>query len=254
MATDRMITVRQPNIEYEQKGITKALEISPSCLAATAGSALAFSPILRDAVLEINKKSINDISQIAEIVRKCYSGHRSKKLEENVLSSVGLSLQGFYQTNQALQPQLAATLFQAMQRFNYQLWILIAGTDEHGGHLWHIENPGKKECLDNIGFHAVGSGQHHAISTFIANEFEPTIDLSHGLAITFEAKKRSEKATGVGKLTDIVIISENGHKRLNEKEISQLETLYAERVDIEKKAIKTIDKKLEELDFLSNYQ
>ena len=117
MATDRMITIRQPNIEYEQKGITKALEISPSCLAATAGSALAFSPILRDAVIEINKKSIKDISQIAEVVKKCYSGYRNQKLEENVLSPVGLSLQGFYQTNKALQPQLAATLFQAMQRF-----------------------------------------------------------------------------------------------------------------------------------------
>jgi hypothetical protein len=44
--------------------------------------------------------------------------------------------------------------------------------------LWHIENPGSKECLDNIGFHAVGSGQHHAVSTFITNEFEPIIDLS----------------------------------------------------------------------------
>ena len=65
-----------------------------------------------------------------------------------------------------------------MQRYNYQLWILIAGVDDHGSHLWHIENPGSKECLDNIGFHAVGSGQHHAVSTFITNEFEPIIDLS----------------------------------------------------------------------------
>jgi 20S proteasome alpha/beta subunit len=254
MATDRMITVRIPNIEYEQTGITKALEITPNCLAATAGSALAFIPVLRKAMLEITQGSIKDVSTIAERIRVSYVSYRNQKLEEEILSSVGLSLQSFYQSNQVLQPQLAASLFQAMQRYNYELWILIAGVDDLGGHLWHIENPGNKACLDNIGFHAVGSGQHHAVSTFIANEFDPTIDLSHGLAITFEAKKRSEKATGVGKLTDIVIISETKHRRLGDNEIAQLEEIYKKRIDTEKDILKGLDEKIKNLSFLSEYQ
>ena len=81
MATDRMITVRMPNIEYEQSGITKAVEITPTCLAATAGSALAFTPVLRDAINEISSQSIKDTSSIAETVRKYYVIHRNKKVE-----------------------------------------------------------------------------------------------------------------------------------------------------------------------------
>ena len=74
------------------------------------------------------------------------------------------------------------------------------------------------------------------------------------MAITFEAKKRSEKATGVGKLTDIVIISEKGHKRLSDAEIAQLEKIYEARIQIEKKVVKELEEKIVGLDFLSEYQ
>ena len=250
IATDRMITVIRPNIEYEQKGITKAIELTSNCVAATAGSALAFNPVFREACVGIEKDSVKNISKIADIVRRSYVNQRNLKLEEEILSSVGLSLQGYYQNNQMLQPQIAAALLQQMQRYNYQLWILIAGIDDHGGHLWHIENPGRKACFDNIGFHAVGSGDHHAVSTFIANDFDPTIDLSHGLAIVYEAKKRSEKATGVGKLTDIMIVSKDGLQRLKDDEIVKLEEIYTKRIDIEKTIIKELDKMIDDLEFI----
>ena len=250
VVTDRMITVIVPNIEYEQRGRTKAIEVTPNCIATTAGSALAYTPIFRDAKIDIDKGSIKAIGAIAEITRRSYTKARDQVLEEAILGSVGLSLDTFYERNKDLQPSLAANIFQRMQTFKHPLWIIIAGADDTGGHIWHIETPGRKVSFDNMGFHAIGSGQHHAISTFIANEFDPTIDLSHGVAIAFEAKRRSEKATGVGKSTDLLIIDKNGHRRLTDKEIEKLNEIYEKRLEIEKAAVTELDKMIKNLAFL----
>jgi len=126
VATDRMLTVLLPNIEFESD-YAKATKITKNCIAATAGSAITYTPIFRDAGIEIARDSTHDIDKIAEFTRNSYFKVRNKKLEEVILFPVGLNLQNFYQANQALQPQLVSALTQNMQRYNYQLWILISG-------------------------------------------------------------------------------------------------------------------------------
>lgn len=247
VAADRMITVTLPNIEYEQT-TPKIVQITANCVAATAGSALAYTPIFKEAEAEIKKASITDIGQIVEHTRNSYVKMRNKKLDENILASVGLNLNSFYQMNQALQPSIAQSLMQNISKFNYALWILVGGADHNGGHIYRIENPGRSECFDVIGFHAIGSGEHHAISAFIANDFEPSIDLKHGLAITYEAKKRSEKATGVGPQTDIYIIQNDKSVKLPDTFIANLEKAYQEKVNSEKKARVDVDGIINALD------
>jgi len=245
-----MITLLQPNIEYEQKEVLKAIEITPTCFAATAGSAIAFTEVLSEALVEIDKDSIKNIKLITECIRRSYVNCRMGKVDEQILLPLGLNIQQYWQMNQAISPQVVALLLGNIRNYHHQLWVLIGGVDDHGGHLWNIENPGTKACLDSIGFLAIGSGQDHAYSTFITNQFSPSMDLSHGLAITFEAKKRSEKATGVGELTDILIIYRDGYKRLSDDEIKQLNEIYDLRIEGEKNAIKEIDRLIDQLDIL----
>jgi 20S proteasome alpha/beta subunit len=245
-----MITVSLPNIEYEQT-TPKIVEITKNCVAATAGSALAYTPIFREAKAEIEKASITDLAQIVDHTRNAYTKMRNKKIDENILASVGLNLQHFYQMNQALQPGIAQALLQNISKFNYALWILFGGVDQNGGHIYRMENPGRYECFDVIGFHAIGSGEHHAISAFIANDFESNIDLKHGLAITFEAKKRSEKATGVGPQTDIYIVQNDHSVKLPDACISELEKVYQEKIKSEKKARSDVESLVNALDLNS---
>jgi 20S proteasome alpha/beta subunit len=218
---------------------------------ATAGSALAYTPIFREAKAEIEKTSATDIGQIVEHTKNAYIKMRNKKLEEQILASIGLNLSSYYQMNQALQPALAQALLQNISKFNYGLWILFGGVDDNGAHIYRMENPGRYECFDVIGFHAIGSGEHHAISTFIGSDFEPNIDLRHGLAITFEAKKRSEKATGVGPQTDICIVQKDKMVQLPEQMIAELEKTYQEKIKSEKKARADVDNLINALDLNS---
>lgn len=247
MVTDRMITVTLPNIEYEQT-TPKLTQITKNCAAATAGSALAYTPIFRDAKADIERASITDVGSIVQVTRNSYVKVRNQKLNENILNSVGLNLQQYYQANQALQPTIAGALLQNMGRFNYMLWLLIGGVDDAGGHIHIITNPGRTECYDIIGFHAIGSGEHHAISTFISNNYQSSIDLRHGLFLAYEAKKRSEQATGVGEQTDVWLIQKEQISRFSQETVDKLDKIYTSKRQKESNIMATLEKQLLELD------
>jgi hypothetical protein len=131
VATDKMLTLTLPSIEYEAD-YDKAPQIAKNCIAATAGSAIAYSPIFRSVLSHIIQRGASDLESIAEFTRSAYGEVRNSKLNEEILSTYGLTLQSFYQTNQAIQPNLVALITQRMQAYNYNLWILLAGVDAIG--------------------------------------------------------------------------------------------------------------------------
>jgi 20S proteasome alpha/beta subunit len=215
VASDRMVTLAFPSTEFEQ-GIPKTIQVTNNCVAATAGSALAYTPIFRESQIEISNQSTNDILSIAETTRLHYVTNRNKKMDQDILSKIGINLQSFYASNRALAQEVVAQTIQAMAAYNYNLSILITGVDTSGGHIYRIDNPGRLETFDVIGHCAIGSGELHAISTFVANDYTPTLDLNHVLELTYEAKRRSEKAQGVGEKSDIYIIFQDKTIKLAE--------------------------------------
>jgi len=253
VATDRMLTVLLPNIEFETD-YDKATEITKNCIAATAGSAIAHTPLFRDAGVEIAREGTKDIDKIVEHTRNAYLKVRNKKLEEEILFPFGLTLQNYYQGQQALQPQFVNTLTQNMARYNYQLWILIAGVDEKGPHIYRIENPGKVFNYDTIGYHAIGSGELHAISTFIANGYGLKTTLQRGLAVTYEAKKRSEKAQGVGEQTDMYVVTKDNVIHLPDQAIKDLDAFYQKRLEEEERLVSEMESQILQLDIMKYVQ
>jgi 20S proteasome alpha/beta subunit len=142
-----------------------------------------------------------------------------------------------------------ALIIQRMQQYNYNLWIMIAGVDENGGHIYRIENPAVKHSFDSIGYHAIGSGEIHAITTFIANDYKvKNTPLVRGLALTYEAKKRSEKASGVGQQTDMAIIFKDKIIHLPGELIQKLEDIYQKKIEQEKKVVSDVEQMILDLD------
>ena len=86
------------------------------------------------------------------------------------------------------------------------LIVLIGGVDSRA-HLHVVGNPGSSVCFDSIGYSAIGSGMPHALITFISKGYYDVLPLNEALLIAYEAKKISEKAPGVGRITYINIIS-----------------------------------------------
>jgi len=244
-----MLTVLLPNIEFEAD-FAKATLITNNCIAATAGSAIAHTPIFREVHAQIVREGTNDIEKIVDYVRTAYAKVRNLKMEEEVLFPFGLTLQQYLQQQQALHPQLVNILVQNMSKYNYQLWILIAGVDDKGAHIYRVENPGKTLNYDTIGYHAIGSGELHSISTFIGSGYGSKTTLQKALAITFEAKKRSEKATGVGQQTDMYVLTKDTVIHLPEEAVKELDAMYQKRLEQEQKVVAEVESAISKVDIM----
>ena len=243
VCSDRMVTLSLPSTEFEHNN-PKTMKITDNCVASSAGNALGFVPIYEEVVRTIGQTSSeHSIHSIAEITKNAYVRARNDKLEQEILSTMGLSLNDFYQGNRTFAPEITANLAQSMQQYNYGLAIVIAGVDESGCHIYRIDNPGRMDSYDTIGHCAIGTGELHAISTFIANDYDSKLDVNHVVAMTYEAKRRSEKSQGVGEETDLYVVCKNNVVKMAEDTVNQLNEIYNKKTDQEKESVV----KLEEL-------
>lgn len=127
-------------------------------------------------------------------------------------------------------PEIAITLDSQIVSTEYDLEILVCGVDDEGSHIYRIFDPGVSECFDSLGFNAIGTGAIHAVSNFISHEYTSNISLEKALYITLEGKIISENAPGVGELTDIAIIDEDGIKYLTTEDIKKLEDIVSKDI------------------------
>lgn len=126
--------------------------------------------------------------------------------------------------------------------------LLLLGIDENKdgqGHIIRISNPGVWRSFDKLGFCCLGMGDNHAMSVFAWYKYTSSIALKDATYIAFEAKKRSEVAGGVGKETDMYIISKKGIKKIPDIIIEKLEAIYNERE--EEKRNRGIDERISKL-------
>jgi len=237
VASDRMVTLSIPSTEFEQN-LSKTVEITKNSVAAAAGNALAYTTIHNETLKLLQQDSTNPgIQRIAELIRRSYVKARNDKLEQDILVQFGLNMQTFYDRNQKLSPNIVANIVQAMSQYNFNLSILVAGVDSKGPHIFRVDTPGRIETFDSIGHCSVGTGELHAISTFIANDYGPDLDLDHVVAMVYEAKKKSEKAQGVGEETDICIICNDGIVKLPDDKMEKLNEFYDKKIEQEKKSV-----------------
>jgi hypothetical protein len=116
-------------------------------------------------------------------------------------------------------------------------------------HIYRIENPAVKNNFDAIGYHAIGSGDIHALSTFIVNKYEvKNTPLRRGLALAFEAKKRSERAQGVGEQTEMIVVTKDEVFRLPEEALRPLDGIYQKRLEQERKVFSEVETMIGGLD------
>jgi len=230
---DRMITSEGLSIEFEQLQC-KIHTISNSCIVMSAGDALAPTDILREAQTEVGKMTKPSISQIATIVKRKYTSNRRSTIEETVLRPRGFDdVNDFYEKMRQLPPDVYTVIDDQVVRFHIiygvRLEMIVAGTDATGAHIYQVSDPGVASCFDGLGFHAIGSGEPHAVSLITSYDYTGRFLLNQAIWVAYEAKRRSEKAPGVGKGTDICIIDESGIAHLSPKTIACLEEAFSNR-------------------------
>lgn len=246
--SDRMITISLPPIEYEY-GIPKIQELSKTCIALTAGSALAHTDLCKEVTSIVSSLSAPTIKEIAEKTVESYISQRKKKIEEEILKARGFTYDTFYPNLRNLPPEIGITIDSRIEDYDFNLEILLAGVDKDGAHIYQIDNPGTMNCFDSISYGAIGSGWHHSVYSLIEDGYTNRVPLKLAAFLIYKAKKRAESAPGVGKDSDMWIISANGVTTVKEQTIKKLEEIYEKKLEIERSRTKEIDDLINKLQF-----
>jgi len=253
MAADRMITSDYLEIEFEHPH-PKLIALTQNCVVATAGDALAPSDLYDLTRRKITRSMHTpQIAEIVSLLKDSYIELRERKIEDHILRPAGIpSIEHFYKNQQFMHPEIILKTFDEIKKFDFGVQLLIGGVDNSGSHIFAIANPGVSYNLDGLGYDAIGSGENHAILTFIGANYHSNVSFEEALYLAYKAKRISEKAPGIGKnYTDLWVIEpeeiyevpdeENGLgklKKLYSTEIKQTKIDFKQLTEIAKTNIK----------------
>ena len=239
---DRMISVEFLSLQFEQH-TRKVERIGERFVALTAGDALGHTEIIRAATQEIARLSQSTVYEVALQVERCFIEARQQLAENSTLRRIGLDYATFLEQQRNLSPELVSALMSGYQAVELDIELLLAGVDSTGGHLYLVEDPGLTTCFDSIGYTAIGSGLPHAESFLAEADYSPNISLNRAIWLGYVAKRRSERAPGVGsRYTDVLVIDEGkGVQFLDSSTLEALDSLYQQYVAGLRQATRTID-------------
>lgn len=240
IASDRMITATYPSIEFEH-AIPKFEILSPRCVALTAGSALEHTELFRHAKSELGQIANPSIAVITEKIKNRFVEQRINRAEELYLKPRGLTLRGFYENHGSISPDITMRLDNMIEKTNLELEILVCGLDYDGCHLHYILDPGTSVCFDSLGYTAIGSGAIHAVSNFIFRGTSPLTPLNETVYAVYEGKRIAENSPGVGRVTDMAILDNDGIKNLLEEDLNILKDIYEKQSDLKRKISEGLD-------------
>ncbi len=224
---DRMVSVDYLSLQFEQH--TRKVDlISQKFAVLTAGDALGHTEIIRGASLEISQLSQPSVFDVASSVEAHFIRCRQRLAENTVLRRVGLDYTTFLEHQRSLSTELVSALMSEYQGVTLGVELLIAGVDGTGAHLYMTFDPGITECFDSIGYAAIGSGLPHAESFLAEADYSPSIPVNKAIWLGYVAKRRSERAPGVGsRYTDVLVIdAEQGTRFLDEPALQKLDAIY----------------------------
>ena len=224
---DRMVSDESLSLEFEQ-ATRKIQPIGKNFAALTSGDALLHTDLLRQAEEDLSSIDQSTVREVALSVEECFMEQRNSLAEKLVMKRAGLDYNTFLDRQSDLTTELSSALIGEYQEVELGVRVLIVGVDSSGAHIYQIEDPGIATCFDSIGYAAIGSGVPHAEGFLTGEDYSPQIPMSRAIWLAYVAKRRSERAPGVGsRFTDILTIDlTNGVRFLGDSSMTQLASMY----------------------------
>jgi len=244
VVSDRMVTLgRLTEFEHE---VPKITNITDKVVALIAGDALRGSQLIRNVIeTGVAPPLVRDLAQLTAVK---YAEMRDAQIEAEVFRPRGLTRLQFYQGAApalAQQPQIFFGIDNQVATFNMNVEVIVTGIDGHGGHLFFVGNPGQTvSSFHQIGYHAIGSGALQALQSMIGFGHMSARSLHQTVFACYASKRRAEVAPGVGKDTDLAVLSNKGMFKADKTMLDSLEELYQE---YQKPASDVLMKKAEEI-------
>jgi len=175
-----------------------------------AGDSLQASTIFNNAkerARQAGKKKT--IKEIAEVISEEYKRQLRKNIETGVLNPFGLNYDTYKEALNTFPSWISVSIFTSIKNYDFEemgVEFLIFGLDEGVPHIYSVGIGGKIDCHDHIGFAIIGSGRRQALSEMTKYPYSPDIHFLESIRRIYYSKKSSERARGVGKETDLLVL------------------------------------------------
>jgi hypothetical protein len=248
-ASDRMVTAT--DIEFEPQR-PKILPLTTSIVAMLAGdSTLQWEVLLNvnsEIIARINaepKKWLN-VRDVADWYARSYNEAKLKRAENAILAPLGLSRDSFITRQHELDSDLIRKLATELKNFDApDVETIFAGFDTWGPHIYVAYNS-QVNCLDPIGFAAIGIGCRHANSQLMFSRHTSDRPFPETLLLIYSAKKRAEAAPGVGEGTDMFRIGPQlgSYTVISQDVLDTVETIYKETLTATQEVLQRGEQKI----------
>ena len=208
-------------------------EINKNIVAMIAGSALLFEDLTE--VESGNEHSyINVQRDVFENIRK----KRREVIENEIFSIYGINQDFFIDSLKKQIPNpFVHTILEKVSKFQLNTSILLAGFQNEIAMISEI-NEGGIFNFRNINFHTIGSGAVQASNTLLFQKHSKSDNVYKALYNVYKAKRNAEVMQGVGKETDLLILTNEGVKKIDKKSMQILNDVYEYELESGKNIIK----------------
>lgn len=225
-ATDHMITLQQ--IGQFEHSIEKYRKINQNTIAMLSGEALLFDDVL---------KGMDEKQNFDEIKGKIHNnmvGIRDEKVKKMILDRFKIDFDYLKQLlNNPEHNDIAQEILETIKQFNLNTSVILAGFIGGKAQIAEINELAAINTRD-INFDAIGSGGTQAINTLLFQKHSKSDDLKTTLFNVYKAKRNSEVSVGVGKETDIFILTEEQIYFIDGLQKLLLEKIYNDEMKVGK--------------------
>jgi len=218
-ATDRMITSML--LGQFEHNIEKYRRLTPTTVAMVSGELNNYQKIFDNLKIEDSYDTIEQ--KIYDNIIK----ERDGMIEKEIFSRFKIDQDYIKNVLSDNMPnKIIDGMLNDIKNFEFQVSVLLAGFK--GGHAYISDI--KERSISyrrDISFSAIGSGSIQAINTLFFQKHSKNEGIKTTLYNVYKAKRNSEVAIGVGKETDLFILSNTGNLyKVEQENISKLSEIY----------------------------
>jgi 20S proteasome alpha/beta subunit len=233
-------------VEFEHD-IPKFKTLTDRCLVATAGDAVSSDMVLENVKERLSQPNTaaTRIKEIVELVRQECRRLDDEEIDRNVLAKYNLARSNMPNVDSQVMTAKIIDEISDYHRNKPKFQFILFGFDSvREPHIHVLDQDGNDELADSLGFASIGSGSLLAFLYMTEHRFSPADDAQRAIPIVYFAKKVSERAQGVGRLTDLVIVY--GRKDNDGKEKYKMVNMNRENPN--NKIMNIMDKAFDEIE------
>lgn len=190
---------------------------------------LAGQALLFDDLIKIGDECLN-YEMIKNKIFENFKKKRKEVIENEIFNMFGINQDFFKESLQKPIPNpYINTILQKVAEFKLNTQILLIGYIDSVARITHIDENNVVE-IRSMNFHCIGSGATQAVNTLLFQKHSKTDPLKPTIYSVYKAKKNAEVIAGVGKETELMVLNEEGVKKLSTEDMGILDRIYKEEL------------------------